>query len=159
MTPDLLASPQHDRRCERGGAYTGRPVPAGQHVLRFPMARPSWPFSTALACGQLSIAFRLRWPWARAQCEAYEAGDTVDPRDADAVAGTSASSLTLEELFERQVDPQLQTTESPPPSTSCGGVRISCARRKDQATPSRSSSGSARWRCKRHQIPEKRHGT
>jgi NTE family protein len=48
----------------------------------------------------------------------------VDVRNADVIVGTSAgalvgvqvaSDLTLEELFERQVDPQLQTKEIPPP--------------------------------------------
>ena len=48
----------------------------------------------------------------------------VDVRDADVIVGTSAgarvggqitSGLTLEELFQQQVDPQLQTKESPPP--------------------------------------------
>ena len=48
----------------------------------------------------------------------------VDVRDADVIVGTSAGSLvgvqiasdlTLEELFQRQVDPRLQTKESPPP--------------------------------------------
>jgi NTE family protein len=51
-----------------------------------------------------------------------EAG--VDVRDADVIVGTSAGSLvgvqitsdlTLEELFRRQVDPEQQTRESPPP--------------------------------------------
>lgn len=48
----------------------------------------------------------------------------VDVRDADVIVGTSAGSLVgvqitsdlaLEELFQRQVDPCLQTKESPPP--------------------------------------------
>jgi len=48
----------------------------------------------------------------------------VDVRDADLIVGTSAgarvgvqvrSHLTLEELFQRQVDPHLQTKEPPPP--------------------------------------------
>lgn len=48
----------------------------------------------------------------------------VDVRNADVIVGTSAGSLvgvqirselTLEELFQRQVDPRLQTKESPPP--------------------------------------------
>lgn len=48
----------------------------------------------------------------------------IDVRDADVYVGTSAGSLvgvqitsglTLEELFQRQVDPHLQTNESPPP--------------------------------------------
>ena len=48
----------------------------------------------------------------------------ADLRDADVIVGTSAGSLvgvqitsdlTLEELFQRQVDPDLQTKESPPP--------------------------------------------
>jgi NTE family protein len=48
----------------------------------------------------------------------------VDVRDADVYVGTSAGSLVgvqitsglpLEELFQRQVDPHLQTNESPPP--------------------------------------------
>jgi NTE family protein len=48
----------------------------------------------------------------------------VDVRNADVIVGTSAGSLvgvqiasdlTLEELFQRQVDPHLQTKESPPP--------------------------------------------
>jgi len=49
---------------------------------------------------------------------------SVDCRDADVVIGTSAgarvgvllaSDLTLEDLFQRQVDPHLQTKESAPP--------------------------------------------
>jgi NTE family protein len=48
----------------------------------------------------------------------------VDVRNADVIVGTSAGSLvgvqitsdlTLEELFQRQVDPHLQTKELPPP--------------------------------------------
>jgi len=48
----------------------------------------------------------------------------ADVCDADVIVGTSAGSLvgvqiasdvTLEELFQRQIDPQLQTKESPPP--------------------------------------------
>lgn len=48
----------------------------------------------------------------------------VDVRDADVIVGTSAgagvgvqiaSDLTLEELFQQQVDPRLQTKESAPP--------------------------------------------
>lgn len=48
----------------------------------------------------------------------------IDVRDAHTIVGTSAGSLvgaqitsglSLEELFQRQVDPDLQTKESPPP--------------------------------------------
>ena len=81
----------------------------------------------------------------------------VDVRDADLIVGTSAgarvgvqvrSHLTLEELFQRQVDPHLQTKEPAPPVDFTHGVPISCEPDRAQGMPRPCSGVSVRlpWR-------------